>query len=156
MSKTKSSLPDLSPLLEPIPGKVPCGEFLRYMEVYDKIREARREDDETLPQGVWKREVKKADWERVSQLCQDALKTRSKDLQIAAWLTEAWLHLDGMSGLAQGLDLILGLTRAYWNDLHPQIVKDSYDLRILPYEWVNTRLSEECQFVPIRACHQLR
>ncbi len=136
-------------LLKPIPGKKPCGEYLRYTEVYDHIRDARREDDEKLPKGVWKTEIKKADWDKVSHICQDTLKNQSKDVQIAVWLAEAWLHLEGIAGLTQGLELILGLTQNFWNDIHPQIKKGSYELRVVPYEWINTRLSEEVYRIAI-------
>ncbi len=140
---------NLDLLLEPIQGKKPCGNSLRYTEVYDQIREARREEDEKLPKGVWKTEVKKADWEQVNYLCQEALKEKTKDLQISAWLTESWLHLEGVRGLARGLELLLNLTRKFWNDIHPEISKGGYELRIVPYEWINTRLSEECQCILI-------
>lgn len=137
----------LSLFLKPISKEDPCGESLRYSELYDQIREARREEDDHLPQGVWKAEIKKADWDQVASLCQEILHHRTKDLQIAAWLTEAWLHLEGISGLMRGLELILGLTRNFWNNIHPQINKAGYELRIVPYEWINTRLSEECQYI---------
>ncbi len=140
---------DPSHFLLPIPGKNPCGDSLRYTDVYDKIRKARREDDETLPQGVWKADLKKADWEEVDQLCQDALKNKSKDLQIAIWLMEARLRLEGMSGLTRGLELILGLTHTYWEGLFPQMEGGGKDLRIGLYEWINLRLSEELHFVLI-------
>ena len=149
MGKNINLEQNLSLLLVPIGGKNPCGEPLRYTEVYDRIREARREDDDNLPQGVWKSEIKKADWDQVDRLCQDALKNRSKDLQIAAWLTEAWLHLEGTGGLSRGLDLILDLTRTYWDTLYPQMNGGGYEHRIVPYDWINTRLSEEAQWVLI-------
>lgn len=136
---------NVSFLLEAIPGKQGSGEALRYTEVYDKIREARREDNEKLPQGVWKAELKKADWDEVDFLCQEALKTRSKDLQIAIWFMEARLHLESMAGLAEGLELILGLSRAYWDTLYPQ----GLELRAGLYEWINLRLTEEMQSIPI-------
>ncbi len=149
MSTLKSLEPPISSLLEPIPGKNACGESLRYTEVYDQIRETRREDDETLAQGVWKTEIKKADWDQVSSLCLDALKTRSKDLQVAAWLTEAWLHIEGVRGLVWGLELMLGLTRNFWVEIHPQVNKGGYELRMVPYEWINSRLSEESHCILI-------
>lgn len=149
MTNIASLESDLSLFLDPIPGETPCGESLRYTDMYDKIREARREDDEKLPQGVWKTEIKKANWEQVSHLCQEALKTRSKDLQVAAWLTDAWLHLEGAGGLARGLELVLMLTRSFWDNLYPQIHKDGFELRIVPYEWINAKLSEEALYVPI-------
>lgn len=149
MVKNTALKTDLSLLLEPINAKDPCGETLRYTDVYDQIREARREDDEHLPQGVWKTEIKKADWEQVSRLCQEAIKFRSKDLQIAAWLTEAWLHLEGVGGIARGLELILGLTQKFWPEIYPQLNDKGYELRVIPYEWINTRLSEEVSSVLI-------
>lgn len=142
---------DLSLLLEPISAKLPCGESIRYTEVYDQIRESRREEDKNLPQGVWKTEIKKADWEQVSLICQEAIKTQSKDLQIAAWLAEAWMHLEGINGLARGLELILGLTQNFWDDLYPQINEKGFELRIIPFDWINNRLSEEIASIPISA-----
>jgi type VI secretion system protein ImpA len=141
----------LHSLLEPLSDDHPCGEFLRYSDVYDQIREARRQDEDNLPQGVWKTEIKKADWDQVAHLCQEVLTHRTKDLQIAAWLMEAWMHLEGISGLKQGLDLIFGLTKAFWADIHPHINKTNYELRLVPYEWMNTRLSQECQYIFISA-----
>lgn len=137
------------PLLNPIPGKLPCGKYLRYTEIYDHIREARREEDDNLPQGVWKTEVKKADWEKVSQICQAALIHQTKDLQIAAWLTEAWLHLEGLPGLAKGLKLITQLTQKFWKNIHPQVSQKNPDLRTNPYEWMNSKLSKSIQTIMI-------
>ena len=74
---------DVERLLRPIPGDNPAGAYLRYEGTYDRIQEARREDDPTLPQGVWERTLKKADWKSVRTICTEALETRSKDLQIA-------------------------------------------------------------------------
>ena len=152
---------NLSFLLDPISKDNPSGESLRYSEIYDQIREARREDDDNLPQGVWKTEIKKADWDQVERLCQEALKNHAKDLQIAAWLTEAYLHLEGMGGLVRGLELILELTRNFWETIHPQLDPSGFELRLVPYEWMNTRLSEKCQYILIsmpadRAYHPKR
>lgn len=151
MTKSLPSQYDISQLLEPISSGQPCGESLRYTNVYDKIRESRREEDKNLPQGVWKTEVKKADWEYVAELCEDALKTQSKDLQIAAWLAEAWMHIEGMTGLARGLELILGLTETFWKELYPKINDKGFELRVVPYDWINTRISEEITSIPISA-----
>lgn len=149
MAKIAKPKVDLTPYLNPITGKEPCGPFLRYTDVYDKIREARKEDDEFLPQGVWKAGFKKANWDQVEKICQEALKTKSKDLQIAAWLTEAWLHQEGSIGLTRGLALISELSKTFWKDIHPQITKSGFEHRIGPYDWINTRLSDACQFVLI-------
>ena len=52
-------------ILKPIPGENPSGQDLRYTPVYDKIKEARREDD-NLNQGAWQHERKVADSKGVS------------------------------------------------------------------------------------------
>src|SRR5690349_10419800 len=95
-------------LLTPIAGDVPSGANLRYDPVFDKLKEARREEDDA-PQGDWQRERKVADYKLVVKLASETLASRTKDLQLAAWLTEALLHQEGFSGLRQGLDLLRGL-----------------------------------------------
>ena len=76
--------------LSPISEEKPCGDNLRYDYVYDQIQEYRREDDSELSQGIWQTELKKANWGEVSKLCDGLLRTKTKDIQIAVWLTEAW------------------------------------------------------------------
>ena len=95
-------------LLQPIPGSNPAGANVRYDAVYDKLKEARREEED-VDQGEWKRPRKVADWPLVIKLASDALATKSKDLQIAAWLTEALLRQEGLGGLHAGLGVLRGL-----------------------------------------------
>ena len=78
---------DIQAILAPIPGENPAGESLRYTPVYDDIKEARRADD-MLDLGDWQHEVKTSDWDRVADIAIEALTSRTKDLQIAAWLLE--------------------------------------------------------------------
>src|SRR5215470_5699024 len=119
----------LDQLLEPIPGPLPCGESLRYDGAYDEIGAARRQDDAYLSQGVWKSPVKKADWDAVEKLCIELMRTRTKDLQIAAWLAEAWLHLDRFAGIRDGLELIHELVVRFWDGLHPEVVGSDLEFR---------------------------
>ncbi len=74
-------------ILNPIAGDNPGGKDIRYAPVYDKIKEARREDDD-LNQGAWQHERKVADHAAVIKLGTEAIATQSKDLQLAAWLTD--------------------------------------------------------------------
>jgi type VI secretion system protein ImpA len=141
----------LDQLLQPIPGPQPCGESLRYEGAYDQIGAARRQDDAYLSQGVWKSPVKKADWEAVENLCVDLLRTRTKDLQIAAWLVEAWLHLDRFAGIREGLDLIHELVVRFWDGLHPQIVDGDLDFRTAPITWMNEKVSIQVKLLSITA-----
>lgn len=111
---------DLDVLLQPIPGENPSGADLRYHKLTEEIKEARRRE-ENLDLGVWKREVKTADYDKVVKLSREALGKHSKDLQIAAWLTEALTALDGFAGLLTGLRLLHGLLEGFWDTLHPQM-----------------------------------
>src|SRR3954466_7875274 len=89
-SSLRSPIPSIEVFLQSLSHDQPVGPSLRYEPVYDDIRLSREEDDARLSMGVWQRDLKQADWYKVEALCVDALLNTSKDLQIAAWLTEAW------------------------------------------------------------------
>jgi type VI secretion system protein ImpA len=135
-------------LLNPIPGQNPSGEDLRYALVYDQIKEARREEEES-DQGEWKHEIKKADYPLVVKLASEAIAGKSKDLQIAAWLTEALLRTEGFSGLKQGLVLLRGLVGNFWETLYPQLEDGDAELRAAPLEWVGSNLILPLQMAPL-------
>jgi type VI secretion system protein ImpA len=83
-------------LLAPIAGENPAGADLYYDKVFDQIKEARREDDESLPEGdMVLSQKKKADHRQVVKLAGDALAARSKDLRLAGWLAESQLRMEG-------------------------------------------------------------
>jgi type VI secretion system protein ImpA len=140
---------DSEKLLTPISAERPAGEFLRYEGTYDRIREARREDDPTLTQGIYKKDLKKADWKLVESICVDTLASRSKDLQIAAWLMEAWLRLYGFAGGRAGLQLLAELLESYWEHVHPQLSEGNPEDRTGTFVWVNEKLSVLLRLIPI-------
>ena len=139
---------NLDPLIAPISSEQPCGEWLRYQGIYEQVREARREDDATLPQGVWQSELKRADWGAVEALCGDALLHRSKDLQLAAWLLEAWIQLDSFAGAARGIEIMRGLCAAFWEGMYPAIA-EGMEARLAPIQWVNDKLARRIRLVPL-------
>ncbi len=128
-------------LLAPMPGDNPAGPSARYDPVFAEIRVAREADDPSLPQGEWERPLKKADWPLVTKLCIQTLSERSKDLQIAAWLTEAWIHLYQVDGLRAGTRLVQGLLDDHWDGVHPRQSEDGdYEARVAPLAWLNETL----------------
>lgn len=127
-------------LLAALPGPLPTGPHLQYDRVMADIRHAREADDPSLPQGDWERPLKKADWPGVVLLCTHVLRERSKDLQVAAWLTDAWVHLHGLVGLKAGITVLTGLVAHHWDGLHPQIDGDDVDARTAPLYWLNEAL----------------
>jgi type VI secretion system protein ImpA len=138
-------------LLTPIPGDNPSGVYLRHdakLALYDNIKEARRQDDE-LAQGDWQHERKLANYPQVVKLAQEALATKTKDLQLAAWLTEAFLHIESFAGLRQGLTLCTGLITQFWDTLYPPIEDDDLELRAAPLEFLVTGLDFPLKSVPL-------
>ena len=141
-------MPLRNDLLNPIPGENPSGQNLKYAPVFDKIKEARREDDDAA-QGDWKHERKLADWPQVVKLAGETLATRTKDLQLGAWLTEALLKTQGIGGLREGLDLLKGVVEGFWDTLYPEIEEGDLELRAAPLEWVGSRLEQAVKDAPI-------
>lgn len=139
---------DLEELLRPIPGSDPSGPSLRYDEVYDVIKEARRSDDPSLPRDIWSRDLKSADWVAVAEACEEALTRHSKDLQIGAWLLEAWVHLEAYGGLERGVELLLRMSGNYWKAVHPSI-EEGAEFRASPFVWMNEKLRGSLGYLPI-------
>src|SRR5580658_5842329 len=139
-------LPD--DLLNPIDGPNPSGANLRYDPIYDKIKEARREESQPPP-GMTERDRKVADSGLVIKLTTDALANKTKDLQLAAWLTEALLKQKGFAGLSDGLLLCNGLVEKYWDTVYPEIEDGDTQSRGAPLGFVGTKLDIPLKLVPV-------
>ncbi len=141
-------MPLRADLLNPIAGENPSGVNLRYDPIYDQIKEARRQDD-AGPQGDWQRERKVADYRQVVDLASKAIAERSKDLQLAVWLTEAALYREKFAGLLQGLELVRGLLEQFWDTFYPEIEDGDLEPRIMLLTWVGERLVDAVRLTPI-------
>ena len=139
---------DMDAILAPIPGDNPSGEDMRYSAVYEQIKEARRADD-LLDQGDWQRDVKKSDWDLVIKVSSEALQKKTKDLQIAAWLTEALIKKVGFAGLSDGLAVIIAFINDYWDTLYPLPEEGDLEYRIGPLEFFNDKISPAIKDIPI-------
>jgi type VI secretion system protein ImpA len=126
-------------LLAPLPGEAK-GENLRYDPVYDKIKDARQEEEEDgSNQGEWQRTRKKADFNAVIKLASSALAGKSKDLQIAVWLAEAWIRKDGFAALADCFNFLRELQDRFWDNLYPELEDGDAQFRATPQEWLAGR-----------------
>lgn len=131
--------PDIPALLQPAATEPPCGPSVRYEQAFMQLRQSRAEDDASVPMGEWERPLVKADWRMVARNCM-ALLGRSKDLQLAAWLLDAWVRQHQLPGLIAGIELIGGLIEQYWDELHPKIEDGDSDARVSPFVWLNENL----------------
>jgi type VI secretion system protein ImpA len=135
-------------LLNPIEGPNPSGANLRYDPAYDKIKEARREQDQPPP-GMTERDRKVSDNPLVIKLATDLLTNKTKDLQIAAWLTEALVKQRGFAGMKDGLALCYGLVEKFWDTVYPELEDGDAQSRGAPLGFVGTKLEIPLRLVPV-------
>jgi type VI secretion system protein ImpA len=140
---------DRATLLQPISPEDPSGEDLAFSELYDEIREVRREDVQPATTGIWAVEPKRAQWDQVVALSAEGLRTRSKDLQLAVWLAEGLMHQDGLKGLAEGIGLITALCEQFWDTLYPQIDDGDAEARLSQLLVLEGRVAIQLMQVPL-------
>jgi type VI secretion system protein ImpA len=138
--ESKPPVINFETLLAPISEDKPSGEYMRYSGIYDEISEARRADKD-VPQGEWQTEVKYADFRKVISLAVPSLEKDTKDLQIAAWLSEALVKEHGFVGLRDSLRLMTGFQENFWETLHPEIDEGDMEGRANALAWMEEQAS---------------
>lgn len=137
-------------ILNDLSTEDPAGIFLRYDNLYDEIKFAMQEDDPRLPQGVWETDLKKADWKKVQELCENALINNSKDFQLIIWLLESCIERYKWNGLTSGLDILLKFSKKFWEIGFPKIGED-LDYRLSPFIYLCNILNNKIIFLPLSA-----
>jgi type VI secretion system protein ImpA len=147
---------DLEALLAPISKETPAGTDLRQDNspdsIYYRLRDARAEaraaerandggstDVGSIPQ-----------WRVVRDLAVEALSHQSKDVEIAAWLTEALLRNDGLVGLAAGFRVMAGLSDGFWDGFFPQPDEEGVNGRLASVAGLNGVGGEGTLIQPLR------
>jgi type VI secretion system protein ImpA len=133
---------DFETLLAPIPGANPTGEPLPF-PVRKKLDDSRKEidpsqfaaNDPRRPEAA-----QPADWPGIEQLAKDTLAKTSKDLLVAARLTEALVKQHGFGGLRDGLRLLRRLVQDCWDRVYPIIEDGDLEARAGPFEWLDDDL----------------
>ncbi|WP_297354319.1 type VI secretion system protein TssA [Paraburkholderia sp.] len=140
---------NITTLLEPVSEASPCGDDLLFSADFDAIQNARRFDDPSLDQGEWVTEIKEANWPFVVERSTSLLKTQTKDLRLAVWLTEGLALEEGITGLTDGYRLITGLSERYWDHLHPLPEGDDTEYRLGNVAWLVGRTAELLRAMPL-------
>lgn len=105
----------------------PCGESLEDDFAFAQLENEAKFVGERQMGGEIVPEVE-PDWNKVKTLSHELL-VRSRDIQIAMHLSCALLHTDGITGFNEGLTLIHGLLKKYWEEVHPrQDPEDDYPI----------------------------
>jgi type VI secretion system protein ImpA len=139
---TSPPILDFETLLAPIAGADPAGEPLPFL-LRKKLDDARKEinpnafaaNDPRRPE-----QLQPADWAGIEQLAQETLAQTSKDLLVAARLTEALVKRHGFRGLRDGLRLLRRLTEEGWERVHPVIEDGNLEVRAAAFDWLDDEL----------------
>ncbi|MVV47858.1 type VI secretion system protein TssA [Pseudomonas sp. PB120] len=78
------------------------------------------------------------DWQKIRENSENLLRTQSKDLRVAAWLTWALYQRESFQGLLAGLGLLHHLSEHHWADVYPH--KDR--TRSAAISWLVSRLEQ--------------
>lgn len=137
---------DLEALLAPIPGDAPQGPDIREdfsaASPYNRLRDARSEARDA-ERGKDTGDADARDpgplWRTVRELAVATLAETTKDLEVAAWMTEAYVRSHGLSGLTAGALVMAGLAQRYWDAFFP--LPDDYgvETRVAPVTGLNGR-----------------
>ncbi|MFN7939296.1 MAG: type VI secretion system protein TssA [Bryobacteraceae bacterium] len=120
----------LEELLSPIPGPNPSGENIRYNPAFDKLKEARR------PNEDWLAESAGVDYKLVIRQAEDILLKKSKDLQVVVWLIEAYIYREQFEGFHKGLLALKGLIETQWDTVYPELEDGDPGMRLAPLDWL--------------------
>ena len=139
---------DLEALLAPIPGDAPQGIDIREdfsaTSPYNRLRDARseaRDAERGQDSAAADQEVRDPApfWRTVREVALKTLTETSKDLEVAAWLTEALVRSNGLAGLTAGAKVMGGLAERYWDGLYPLPDEDGMETRVSPVTGLNGR-----------------
>jgi type VI secretion system protein ImpA len=134
---------DIETLLTPISIEAPTGTDVRAdfspTSNYFRLRDARAEARaaERAAETSAESDVSNEGWRTVRTLSLKIISEQAKDLEVAAWLTEALVRSNGLAGLAAGAEIIGGLVERYWEQLFPMPDEDGMETRVAPITGLN-------------------
>ncbi|MGR9200555.1 type VI secretion system protein TssA [Rhizobium leguminosarum] len=128
-------------IIDPLEQEHPCGENVRVntvsREIYYRIKDARNAA-RTAERSIIPGEtiaIAPA-WHDVSNLGLQILSSRSKDIEVLAWLAEAQLRLRGFSGLHDVYVATVSLLDKHFDALH-SIGDGDFEERFAPFAGLN-------------------
>lgn len=120
------TISDVDAYVEPLGEDEPCGPDLEYDPEFLEFNQTCTSKPEEQYGDTITAEVP-PEWKIVLQQARQLLE-RTRDLRICIPFTRALLYMQGLSGLAVGLNLIERLLEQHWLSVHPQLdPDDNYD-----------------------------
>jgi type VI secretion system protein ImpA len=139
-------------VLTPISEQKPAGDDLRALKDWVEIRKARPNANDRTDKKDWEpANPTKTDWPAYKEVVEKALCTRSKDLELGVFLTEACGRVHGFIGIRDGIWTLKGLLSEFSSrGLFPLPDEDgSLESRYGKLDWMNEKLAELIRDLPI-------
>lgn len=138
-------------VLVPISEQKPSGDDLRALKDWVEIRKARPNPNDLVDKRDWEpANPVKTDWSTYKDLVEKAICTKSKDLELGVFLTEACGRVDGFAGIRDGIWTVKGLLTNFADrGLYPLPEDGSLEVRYGKLEWMNEKLAEVVREIPI-------
>jgi len=139
-------------VLTPISEQKPAGDDLRALRDWVDIRKARPNQNDLGDKKEWEpANPTKADWPTYKDVVEKALCSKSKDLELGVFLTEACGRIYGFAGIRDGIWTLKGLLNDFSNrGLYPLPDEDgSLESRYGKLDWMNEKLAELVRDIPI-------
>ncbi|HQU23619.1 MAG TPA: type VI secretion system protein TssA [Acidiphilium sp.] len=148
---------DLDRLLAPISDEAPAGHDLREdyspQSLYYKLRDARsdaRAAERAADTDPGAASEANRHWRDVARLATEILASKAKDLEVASWMTEALVRLEGLVGLKDCATLLRGLVENYWDLLYPIPDEDGISTRVAPIAGLSGEGGDGTLIQPLR------
>ena len=147
---------DFEAILAPLAGDQPTGVDLRQdfapTSIYFRLRDARAQarDAERQADAQDSDEGLPVLWRPVATMAIGALKSTSKDLEVATWLTEALVRMAGLSGLMAGASVIGGLVERHWDGLFPMPEEGDMEIRVAAVAGLSGQGADGTLMQPLR------
>ncbi len=138
-------------ILTPISEKKPAGEDLRSLKDWVEIRKVRPNPNDIPDKRDWEpANPVKTDWSTYKEVVEKALCTKSKDVELGVFLTEACARVHGFAGIRDGIWALKGLLTEFGGrGLYPLPEDGNLETRYGKLEWTNEKLAEVMREIPI-------
>lgn len=149
---------DLQALLAPLAeGEQGAGTDLRSdyspTSLYQQLRDARaaaRAEERARDADADEGGAEAEGWRDVLAVGQTALSEQTKDLEIAAWMTEALVRMHGLAGLTSGARLMAGLCDNFWDAVFPLPDEEGLEGRASPIGGLSGASADGTIMQPLR------
>jgi type VI secretion system protein ImpA len=154
----ESTHPLVDGILRPLSEDSPAGRDLRLdvtpQSPYFRLRDARsdaRAEERQADNDPAATDSGSRHWKTVHDLAVAVLTSDSKDIEIAAWLTESLVRSEGLAGLEAGARILCGLVETFWHaGLFPAVDEDGLESRLAPVAGLNGQGGSGTLLQPLR------